>query len=183
MRAAHLAVTAALLLAVSGSLAGCGKGPQGDPGPAGPQGPKGDVGPAGPAGPPGPPGPAGPQGQAGPPSPSIRVVKSDCVSGCTVQCQDDEVLVTAYCGPTRNQAQYLGERGASCGPTGSASNTPLVAVCVGATEITQRIEGGVNCAAVALFLIAARRRPAAALRVRARMLYHIEFAVFYVTPS
>jgi collagen triple helix repeat protein len=131
MRAAHLAVTAALLLAVSGSLAGCGKGPQGDAGPAGPQGPKGDAGPAGPAGPPGPPGPAGPQGQAGPPSPSIRVVKSDCVSGCTVQCQDDEVLVTAYCGPTRNQAQYLGERGASCGPTGSASNTPLVAVCVG----------------------------------------------------
>ncbi|HJY17510.1 MAG TPA: hypothetical protein VJ353_07730, partial [Xanthobacteraceae bacterium] len=107
-----------------------GKGPQGDQGPAGPQGPKGDAGPVGPAGPPGPPGPAGPQGQAGPPSPSIRVVKSDCVSGCTVQCQDDEVLVTAYCGPTRNQAQFLGEKGASCGPTGSATNTPLVAVCV-----------------------------------------------------
>ncbi len=131
MRAPHLAITVALLLAVSGSLAGCGKGPQGDPGPAGPQGPKGDTGPAGPAGPPGPAGPAGPQGQAGPPSPSIRVVKSDCLSGCTVQCQDDEVLVTAYCGPTRNQAQFLGEKGASCGPAASASNTPLVAVCVG----------------------------------------------------
>lgn len=130
MRAPHLAITVALLLAVSGSLAGCGKGPQGDQGPAGPQGPKGDAGPAGPAGPPGPPGPAGPQGQAGPPSPSIRVVKSDCVLGCTVQCQDDEVLVAAYCGPTRNQAQFLGEKGASCGPTGSAANTPLVAVCV-----------------------------------------------------
>lgn len=134
MRAAHLAVTMALLLAVSGTLAACGKGPQGDPGPAGPQGPKGDTGPAGPAGPPGPAGAAGPQGQAGPPSPSIRVVRSDCVSGCTVQCQDNEVLVTAYCGPTRNQAQYLGERGASCGPAGSASNTPLVAVCVGSPQ-------------------------------------------------
>ncbi|MFZ3357909.1 MAG: hypothetical protein WCA56_07570 [Xanthobacteraceae bacterium] len=127
MRATHLAMTVVLLAA----LAGCSKGPQGDAGPAGPQGPKGDAGPVGPAGPPGPPGPVGPQGQAGPPSPSIRVVRSDCVSGCTVQCQDDEVLVTAYCGPTRNQAQFLGERGASCGPAGSVANTPLVAVCVG----------------------------------------------------
>jgi hypothetical protein len=131
MRAARLAVTAALLLAVTGVLAGCGKGPQGDAGPAGPQGPKGDVGAVGPEGPPGPPGPIGQQGPAGPPSPSIRVIKSDCMSGCTIQCQDDEVLVTAYCGPTRNQAQFLGEKGASCGSAGTASNGPLVAVCVG----------------------------------------------------
>lgn len=132
MRTPHLAITAALLLAISGSLAGCGKGPQGDKGPPGPQGPKGDVGPAGPAGPPG---PAGPQGQAGPPSPSIRIVKSDCVSGgCTVQCQDNEILVTAYCGPTRNQAQFLGERSASCGQTAPSSSGPLVAVCVAAPK-------------------------------------------------
>jgi len=130
MRMAHLALTVALLAA----LAGCGKGPQGDPGPAGPQGPKGDAGPIGPAGPPGPPGPQGEKGPAGPPSPSVRVVKSDCVSGCTVQCQDNEVLVTAYCGATRNPAQFLGERGASCGPEASAANTPLVAVCVGSPQ-------------------------------------------------
>jgi hypothetical protein len=142
MRAAHLAMTVVLLAA----LAGCSKGPQGDAGPAGPQGPKGDVGAAGPAGPPGPPGPtgaagpagvagpAGPQGLAGASSPSIRVIKSDCASGCTVQCRDDEVLVTAYCGPTRNPAQYLGEKGASCGAAGTASNTPLVAVCVAAPK-------------------------------------------------
>jgi hypothetical protein len=134
MRAARFAVAAALLIGLSGALAGCGKGPQGDQGPAGPQGPKGDAGPVGPAGPPGPTGPAGPQGQAGPPSPSIRVVKSDCTSGCTVQCQDSEVLVTAYCGPTRNQAQLLGERAASCGPENSPANTPLVAVCVAAPK-------------------------------------------------
>lgn len=134
MRAAHLTLAVALLVGVSGSLAGCGKGPQGDAGPAGPQGPKGDAGPAGPIGPPGPPGPVGPQGQAGAPSPSVRVVKSDCVSGCTIQCQDNEVLVTAYCGPTRNQAQFLGERGASCGPAASPSNAPLVAVCVGSPQ-------------------------------------------------
>jgi Collagen triple helix repeat (20 copies) len=130
MHVSHLALAAALLA----SLAACGKGPQGDPGPAGPQGPKGDVGPAGPAGPPGPPGLQGERGPAGPPSPSIRVVRSDCVSGCSVQCQDNEVLITAYCGPTRNQAQFLSERGASCGPAPNASNTPLVAVCVASPQ-------------------------------------------------
>jgi hypothetical protein len=59
------------------------------------------------------------------------VVKSDCTTGCTVQCGDGEVLVTAYCGPTRNPAQFLGEKGASCGPVVTAANTPLIAVCVG----------------------------------------------------
>jgi hypothetical protein len=134
MRIAHLALAAALLAGVSISVAGCGKGPQGDAGPAGPQGPKGDAGPVGPAGPPGPQGTAGPVGPAGPPSPSVRVVKSDCLSGCTVQCRDNEVLVNAYCGPTRNPAQFLGERGASCGPDASPGNAPLVAVCVGSPQ-------------------------------------------------
>lgn len=129
MRAAHFAPAVALLAAMTMTLAGCGKGPQGDQGPPGPQGPKGDVGPAGPAGPPGPPGPQGPQGAAGPPGAGVRIVKSDCTASCSVQCQENEVLVTAYCGPTRNQAQFLGERGASCGPQLSPSNTPLVAVC------------------------------------------------------
>jgi hypothetical protein len=134
MRTAHLALALALLAGVAITVTGCGKGPQGDTGPAGPQGPKGDAGPAGPIGPPGPPGPQGPQGDAGPPSPSIRVVKSDCVSSCTIQCQDNEILVTAYCGPTRNPAQFLGERGASCGPAASPANAPLVAVCVASPQ-------------------------------------------------
>src|ERR1700735_3720894 len=76
----------------------------------------------------------GPHGDDGPPSPSVRVVKSDCTSGCTVQCQENEILVTAYCGPTRNAAQMLGERGASCGPVASPANAPLVAVCVAAPQ-------------------------------------------------
>jgi len=130
MRASHLAIAIALLI----GLAGCGKGPQGDPGPAGPPGPKGDAGPVGPAGPPGPPGPQGEKGPSGPPSPGIRVVRSDCVSGCSVECQDNEVLIAAYCGPTRNQAQYLSERSVSCGPVPSPSNTPLVAVCVASPQ-------------------------------------------------
>jgi Collagen triple helix repeat (20 copies) len=133
MRAGQWAFTTILLVGFACSLAACGKGPQGDQGPAGPKGDVGAVGPTGPAGPAGPQGPAGPAGPAGPPGPpgaSVRVIRSDCTSGCTVQCKDDEVLVTAYCGPTRNAAQILGERGASCGPDTSPANTPLVAVCV-----------------------------------------------------
>jgi hypothetical protein len=131
MRAVHLIVAVALL----SGLAACGKGPQGDAGPAGPQGPKGDAGPAGPIGPPGPTGAQGPAGPQGPPSPTVRVIRNDCVSSvCTVECRDNEVLVTAYCGPTRNPAQYLAEKSASCGPVPSPSNAPLVAVCVAAPQ-------------------------------------------------
>jgi len=127
MRAAYLVLAFALLA----GLAGCGKGPQGDTGPAGPPGLKGDVGPAGPPGPKGDAGPAGPvgakgdTGPAGPPS--VRVVRSDCASGsCTVECREDEVLVTAYCGPKRTPALFVKEGSASCGPP----DTPLIAVCV-----------------------------------------------------
>ena len=111
MRVSQVAPTVALTLALLASLAACGKGPQGDQGPPGPQGPKGDAGPVGSAGPPGPAGPQGEKGPAGPPSPIIRVIRSDCVSGCSVQCEGNEVLITAYCGATRNQAQFLSERG------------------------------------------------------------------------
>ena len=55
-------------------------------------------------------------------------------SDCSVQCRDNEVLVTAYCGATRNPAQFLGERAASCGLVPSAENTPLVAICVGSAQ-------------------------------------------------
>jgi hypothetical protein len=131
MRAAHLLVAVALLA----GLAGCGQGPKGDQGPPGPQGPKGDTGPAGPDGPPGPPGPQGPRGEQGPPSPGLRVVRSTCVQGsCTIECRDNEVLVSAYCGPNRNAATMLGERGASCGVDANTANGPLVVVCVGAPQ-------------------------------------------------
>jgi len=112
-------------------LAGCGKGPKGDAGPIGPPGPKGDPGVAGPPGPPGPPGPQGAEGPQGPPSPSIRVVRVNCLTGgCTASCRGDEVLVSAYCGPARNPAMFIGERQVSCGVEANTANTPLVAVCV-----------------------------------------------------
>jgi hypothetical protein len=131
MRAAYLVVTIALLA----GLAGCGQGPKGDQGPPGPQGPKGDAGPAGPTGPQGPRGLPGPQGEQGPPSPSVRVVRSACLNGdCTIQCRDNEVLVIAYCGPNRNAATLLAERGASCGVAANAENGPLTVICVGAPQ-------------------------------------------------
>jgi hypothetical protein len=127
MRIAHYGVAVVLSVA----LAACGQGQKGDSGPAGPPGPKGETGQAGPPGPVGPPGPPGPQGEQGSPSPTIRVLRKDCLTGgCMVACGGNEVLVTAYCGPGRNPASYVGERQATCGVVATAANSPLVAVCV-----------------------------------------------------
>src|SRR5271155_5561501 len=131
MRSGHLLVVAALMLA----LAGCGQPQKGDPGPQGPAGPKGDPGAQGATGPVGPPGPQGPAGPQGPPSPTIRVVRSDCLAGyCSVTCRGDEVLVTAYCGPSRSPATFLGERQAACGIDATVANKPLVAVCAASPQ-------------------------------------------------
>ena len=132
MRTARLIVAAALIAL----LAGCGQGPKGDAGPPGPQGPKGDTGAAGPTGPVGPPGPPGPQGEQGPPSPTVRVVRKDCLTGggCSATCRGDEILVSAYCGPSRNPATFVGERDISCGVEANAANVPLVAICVAAPQ-------------------------------------------------
>jgi len=121
-----------LIIALSLCLAGCGQGSQGPKGEAGAAGPPGEKGE------PGPPGPAGPRGEAGPPGPSgpagsatantLRVVRIDCgTSACTAACNQDEVLVTAYCGPRRSAVTLVNERSASC-PRG-AGTSPLVAVC------------------------------------------------------
>jgi hypothetical protein len=108
-------------LAITLSLVGCGQGPQGE---------KGDPGPTGPAGPQGARGPAGPPGRPGPPGSPVRVVVSNCTSAsCDAECRDDELLLIAYCGPTRNPAFYPGERSASCRVRGGTNN-PLVAVCL-----------------------------------------------------
>jgi hypothetical protein len=119
--AKHMRVFRLLMaFAVAAALAGCSKGPQGDPGPPGRQGP------------PGPPGAQGLRGSQGPPSPSVRVLRNPCLAGqCTLTCQQDEVLVSAYCGPTRNPATFLNERSVSCGVEPNPADVPLIAVCVG----------------------------------------------------
>jgi hypothetical protein len=63
------------------------------------------------------------------------VVRSTCVQGnCTIECRDNEVMVSAYCGPNRNAATVLGERSASCGVDANTANGPLIVVCVGAPQ-------------------------------------------------
>jgi hypothetical protein len=128
MRIGHLV----LVVALTASLTACGQGPKGDPGPQGPPGPKGDPGARGPAGPAGPAGPPGPQGLQGPPSPTVRVVRSTCLTSgnCAIGCRENEVLVMAYCGPARNPATFVGERQATCGVEATTANAPAVAVCV-----------------------------------------------------
>src|SRR6266478_7151247 len=110
------------------------QGPRGEPGPAGPPGPsgaKGDPGPAGAIGPIGPPGPAGAQDAASEPrvGTMIRVIRSDCSpTACTAGCNEDEVLVNAYCGVRRRPATVLTETSVSCTPRRQSSG-PVVAVC------------------------------------------------------
>jgi len=114
-------------------VAACGKpesGPKGDPGPAGPKGDRGENGSPGSVGPSG---PAGPQGPAGPSS-QMRIIRQSCGStACTATCNENEVLVTAYCGPSRQDAKVLTERAVSCGIIPDPEHSPLVAVCVSTT--------------------------------------------------
>jgi hypothetical protein len=126
MRLIRLIALCGLVLCV----AACGQpqpGPKGEQGPPGPAGPKGDPGENGA---PGQQGPAGPQGPPGPAS-QTRILRENCATTtCTVTCNEDEVLVTAYCGPQRQPANVLTERSVSCGVVPSAASSPLVAVCL-----------------------------------------------------
>jgi hypothetical protein len=120
----------AVAVALSVCVAGCGQGPKGERGAAGPRGEKGE------AGPPGPPGPPGPQGPPGPPWPAAsaagesaaRVVRANCqAAACRAECNGDEVLIVAYCGPRRGAVTFVNERTVTC-PRG-ATTSPLVTVC------------------------------------------------------
>ncbi len=122
-------LTALMLCA---AIAGCEPAPPGPPGQAGAAGPPGAKGDPGQSGPPGPPGPQGPAGPPGPAS-TIRIVRKDCIANtCVAECASNEVLVTAYCGPSRAQATFLTERSASCGVIPNSANSPLVAICAAA---------------------------------------------------
>jgi hypothetical protein len=52
----------------------------------------------------------------------------DCVAeACRVECAEDEVLVSAYCGARRATATVINERSVSC--PRRAATSPLVALC------------------------------------------------------
>ena len=113
----HRTARTLIVITLAAGLVGCGKAP--------PPGEKGDTGPAGPPGEAGPRGPAGPPGASG----GVRIVRANCdATSCTAQCGDDEVLLIAYCGATRNPATFPTERSASCRLRNPA-NSPLIAAC------------------------------------------------------
>jgi hypothetical protein len=65
----------------------------------------------------------------------MRIIRVNCsTQSCQTQCEMSEVLVTAYCGPSRHAATFLSENSASCGLTPSNADSPLVAVCVRAHD-------------------------------------------------
>ena len=85
-------------------------------------GAKGDPGPRGERGPPGPVGPRG--------DPGIRILRHNCAGGnCTLECDDDEVLLTAHCGIGRTPAVYPSQHSALCRSRGTAKVEVIVA-CV-----------------------------------------------------
>jgi hypothetical protein len=63
------------------------------------------------------------------PAAGIRVVHSSCdETSCTVECNEDEMLLTAYCGPKRNTAITPTERSATC-RSQVPVNSPIIAAC------------------------------------------------------
>jgi hypothetical protein len=92
--------------------------PQGAPAVPGAQGERG------PQGPPGPQGPRGANGDAG-----IRIVRTACNGDCSMQCEPDEVLLTAHCGVGRAPAIYPTESSALCRSRSNA-RVEVVAACV-----------------------------------------------------
>ena len=89
---------------------------------AGLVGRKGDPGPRGERGPPGPIGPRG--------DPGVRILRQACAGGnCTLECDDDEVLLTAHCGIGRTPAVYPTHHSALCRSRGTAK-VEVVVACV-----------------------------------------------------
>jgi hypothetical protein len=87
---------------------------------------RGEPGPRGERGPPGPRGPAG--------DPGVRILRQECVGGnCTVECESDEVLLTAHCGIGRTPAVYPSQSSALCRSRGTAK-VEIVAACVRAAN-------------------------------------------------
>lgn len=85
-------------------------------------GAKGDPGPRGERGPPG---PAGRPGDAG-----IRILRQDCPGGnCDIRCEDNEVMLTAYCGIGRTPAVFTSDSSAIC-RSRSTAKVQVVAACV-----------------------------------------------------
>jgi hypothetical protein len=116
-------------LVLLAGLAACDQTPPSKAEPGSP----GERGEAGPPGPPGPPGPAGESAAPIGPTSHVRMVRANCdAASCAAQCNEDEVLLIAYCGSGRTAPAYPTERSATCRAR-TAANNPLVLACVKST--------------------------------------------------
>jgi hypothetical protein len=111
MRAWSIAATLVAAL----TLAGCFEGPRGE---------KGDVGEKGE---PGAPGQTGAQGEPGPAGTALRVVAPQ---RSTASCEDDEVMISAYCTGTWNNYPLVPlSNGARCGNNPNSTTLRVTIVC------------------------------------------------------
>jgi hypothetical protein len=63
----------------------------------------------------------------------VRIIRAPCnETSCTAQCNEDETMLTAYCGAGRFPPVFPTERSAVCRARGPANN-PLVVACVKAS--------------------------------------------------
>jgi hypothetical protein len=118
------------LIVLAVGLAACDQTPasKGEPGPQGPPGERGEIGP------PGPPGPAGVLSAPVGPTSHVRMIRINCdAASCDAECNEDEVLLIAYCGAARTAPIYPTERSATC-RTRIAANNPLILACVKSTS-------------------------------------------------
>jgi Collagen triple helix repeat (20 copies) len=105
----------ALALVTALALAGCFEGPRGE---------KGDVGEKGE---PGAPGQKGEQGEPGPSGTALRIVAPQ---RSTAACEDDEVMISAYCtGTWTNYPLVPLSNGARCGNNPNSTTLRVTIVC------------------------------------------------------
>jgi hypothetical protein len=114
-------------LVLTAVLAACDQTPasKGEPGL---RGERGEIGP------PGPPGPAGVSAAPVGPTSHVRMIRVNCdAAACDAACNEDEILLIAYCGAARTAPIYPTERSATC-RTRIAANNPLILACVKSTS-------------------------------------------------
>ncbi len=100
------------------ALAACGEDPFAL------KGQKGD------SGPPGPPGPAGAPGAAGAEGTAIRLVDGECMSPCTVACEDNERILSTYAINPGGTFSYETDSRATFRPQRQGVASRVVLACV-----------------------------------------------------
>jgi hypothetical protein len=108
----------ALIILMMLVLTACGENPLGL------KGAPGERGPAGPVGPAGPPGAAGAAGTA------IRLVDGECVTPCTVACEDSERILTTYAINPGGTFTFESDSRATFRPQRAGAATKVVLACV-----------------------------------------------------